>query len=158
MKGKLRTEREKRKALEAQLAEKDTADDSEKLRREVETAALSKANGRIVRAEVKAAAAGKLADPADAYRFIDLEQFEVDDDGNVDSDEIAEAITDLIKSKPYLAAATAKRFQGTGDGGAARKAPRPKQLSRADLKTMTPAQIVKAKDDGRLSDLLGDAG
>jgi hypothetical protein len=158
MKGKLRAEREKRKALEKQLSEKDDADDSEKLRREVETAALSKANGRIVRAEVKAAAAGKLADPADAYRFLDLEQFEVDDDGNVDSEEIAEAIQDLIKSKPYLAAATAKRFQGTGDGGAARKAPRPKQLSRADLKTMTPAQIVKAKADGRLNNLLGDAG
>lgn len=161
MKGKLRTERERRKALEARLAQQDNADETEKLRREVESAALSKANGRIVRAEVKAAAAGKLADPADAYRFLDLDQFEVDDDGNVDADEVAEAIDDLIKSKPYLAATAApaaRRFQGTGDGGAARKAPRPKQLTRNDLKTMTPQQIVKAKAEGRLNDLLGDAG
>ncbi|WP_318196902.1 hypothetical protein [Streptomyces sp. MCL20-2] len=158
MKGKLRAEREKRRTLEQQLAEKAGTDQAEKARREAETAALSKANARILRAEVKAAAAGKLADPADAYKFLDLEQFEVDDDGNVDSDEVAEAIDDLIKSKPYLAAATAKRFQGTGDGGAARKAGRPKQLTRADLKSMTPAQIVKAKESGQLDDMLNNAG
>ncbi|RMB81285.1 hypothetical protein [Streptomyces shenzhenensis] len=158
MKGKWRAERDKRRELEQRLAQQGDADDSDKVRRQAEAQALAKANTRIVRAEVKAAAAGKLADPADAYKFLDLGQFEVDDDGNVDSDEVAEAIDDLIKSKPYLAAATAKRFQGTGDGGAARKAPRPKQLSRADLKTMTPEQIVKAKADGRLSNLLGDAG
>ncbi|MEU2149324.1 hypothetical protein ABZ741_34130 [Streptomyces globisporus] len=158
MKGKLKAEREKRRTLEQQLAEKDGTDQADKARREAETAALSKANARILRAEVKAAAAGKLADPADAYKFLDLDQFEVDDDGNVDSDEVAEAIDDLIKSKPYLAAATAKRFQGTGDGGAARKAGRPKQLTRADLKSMTPAQIVKAKEDGQLDDMLNNAG
>ncbi|MFD8471891.1 hypothetical protein ACFV2E_07505 [Streptomyces globisporus] len=158
MKGKLKAERERRRTLEQQLAEKDGTDQAEKTRREAETAALSKANARILRAEVKAAAAGKLADPADAYKFLDLDQFEVDDDGNVDSDEVAEAIDDLIKSKPYLAAATGRRFQGTGDGGAARKAGRPKQLTRADLKSMTPAQIVKAKEDGQLDDMLNNAG
>ncbi|MFE9300821.1 hypothetical protein [Streptomyces sp. NPDC006856] len=155
MKGKLKGEREKRRALEKQLAEKDGNDQAEKARREAESAALTKANARILRAEVKAAAAGKLADPADAYKFVDLDQFEVDDDGNVDSDEVAEAIDDLIQSKPYLAAATAKRFQGTGDGGAARKAGRPKQLTRADLKSMTPEAIDKAREDGRLDDLMG---
>ncbi|MFJ3597907.1 hypothetical protein ACIPRU_15490 [Streptomyces sp. NPDC090126] len=155
MKGKLKAEREKRRTLEQQLAEQTGTDQAEKARREAESAALSKANARILRAEVKAAAAGKLADPADAYKFLDLDQFEVDDDGNVDSDEVAEAIDDLIQSKPYLAAATAKRFQGTGDGGAARKAGRPKQLTRADLKSMTPEAIDKAREDGRLDDLMG---
>ncbi|MGW3627290.1 hypothetical protein [Streptomyces sp. NPDC000880] len=158
MKGKWRAERDRARELEQRLADKDGVDEAEQVRRKAETDALAKANARIIRAEVKAAAAGKLADPADAYRFIDLDQFEVDDDGNIDGDEVTEAIEDLIKSKPYLAAATAKRFQGTGDGGAARKAPRPKQLSRQDLKTMTPAQIVKAKADGRLDDALGAAG
>ncbi|OII64598.1 hypothetical protein BJP40_19860 [Streptomyces sp. CC53] len=155
MKGKWRTERDKRRALEQRLAEKDRGDDTDQVRRQAEAEALSKANARIIRAEVKAAAAGKLADPADAYRFLDLDQFEVDDDGNVDSDEVAEAIDDLIKSKPYLAAATAKRFQGTGDGGAARKASRPKQLTRADLKSMSPEAIDRAREDGRLDDLMG---
>lgn len=155
MKGKWRSEREKRKQLEEQLAQKDAGDEDARLRREVEQAALSKANARIVRSEVKAAAKGVLADPGDAYKFLDLEQFEVDGDGNIDGDEIADAIEALVKEKPYLAAAPARRFQGTGDGGAARKASRPKQLSRNDLKTMSPEQITKAQDAGRLDDLLG---
>jgi hypothetical protein len=158
MKGKWRSERDKRRALEQQLVDKSSEDEAGKARRELEGAALAKANARILRAEVKAAAKGVLADPADAYKFLDLDQFEVDDDGNVDPEEIAEAIDGLVKSKPYLAAATAKRFQGTADGGAARKAARPKQLTRADLKSMTPAQIVKAKAEGRLDDALGNAG
>ncbi|GAA3854214.1 hypothetical protein GCM10023084_05510 [Streptomyces lacrimifluminis] len=155
MKGKWKSERDKRKELEDQLAQQGSADEAETVRRKAEQDALAKANARILRAEVKAAAAGKLADPADAFKFLDLDQFEVDDDGNVDSDEVADAIDELIKSKPYLAAATAKRFQGTGDGGAARKASRPKQLSKQDLKTMTPEAIDQARIDGRLDDLMG---
>ncbi|MGW2985452.1 hypothetical protein [Streptomyces goshikiensis] len=155
MKGKWRAERDRAKALEQQLAEKDGADEAASVRRQAEQDAIAKANARIIRSEVKAAAKGVLADPADAYKFLDLDQFEVDEDGNLDEDEVAEAIQDLIKTKPYLAAAPAKRFQGTGDGGAARKAPRPKQLTRADLKTMSPGEIAKAGDDGRLDDLLG---
>ncbi|WP_327436146.1 hypothetical protein OG279_26265 [Streptomyces sp. NBC_01201] len=158
MKGKLKAEREKRRTLEQQLAEKDGADESEKVRRQAESEALSKANTRILRSEIKAAATGKLINPKDALVHIDLDQFEVDEDGQVDEDEVADAIENLLKERPYLAAATAKRFQGTGDGGAARKAGRPKQLSRADLKTMTPAQIVKAKEDGQLDDMLSSAG
>lgn len=154
MKGKWRTERDKRQELEQQLADKDGADEAEAARRTAEQAALAKANDRILKAEVKAAAKGVLADPSDAYKFLDLGQFEVDDDGNVDSDEITEAIENLIKTKPYLAAATAKRFQGTGDGGAARKAG-VKQVTEAELKTMSPEAIVKAQKEGRLNSLLG---
>jgi hypothetical protein len=155
MKGKWRAERDRAKELEQRLAEKDGADEAAAVRRQAEQDAVAKANARIIRSEVKAAAKGVLADPADAYKFLDLDQFEVDEDGNLDEDEVAEAIQDLIKSKPYLAAAPAKRFQGTGDGGAARKASRPKQLTRADLKNMSPQEIDKAGDDGRLDDLLG---
>jgi hypothetical protein len=155
MKGKWRAERDRARELAGKLAEKDGADEAEQVRRQAETAALSKANQRIVRAEVKAAAKGVLADPADAYKFLDLDQFEVDESGDLDSDEVAEAIEELIKSKPYLAAAPARRFQGTGDGGAARKAGRPKQLTRTDLKSMSPEAIDKAREDGRLDDLMG---
>lgn len=160
MKGKWRSERDKRRELERKLADKDTggasaSDDADTIRRQAEAAATVKANTRIVRSEVRAAAAGKLADPRDALTFLDLGQFEVNEDGEIDAEEISDAIDELIKSKPYLAAATAKRFQGTGDGGAARKAGRPKQLSERDLKTMTPEQIVKAQDEGRFDDLLG---
>ncbi|MEV7584398.1 hypothetical protein [Streptomyces erythrochromogenes] len=154
MKGKWRAERDRARELEQRLAEKDGADEAAAVRRQAEQDAVAKANTRIIRSEVKAAAKGVLADPADAFKFLDLEQFEVDEDGNLDEDEVAEAIQDLIKTKPYLAAAPAKRFQGTGDGGAARKASRPKQLTRADLKSMSPEAIDRAREEGRLDDLM----
>ena len=155
MKGKWRSEREKRKALEAQLAEKDGADEAEQARRKVEADAVTRANARILKAEIRAAAKGRLNDPKDALTFLDLSTFEVGEDGEIDTEEIEDAIDDLLKNKPYLAAATAKRFQGSGDGGAARKASRPKQLTKQDLKSMTAEQIVKAQDAGQLDDYLG---
>lgn len=118
MKEKLKTERAKRRQAEQERDAASATDEADRTRREVETAALSKANNRIVRSEVKAAAKGVLADPQDAFRFIDLDQFEVDDDGDVDEDEIAAAIADLVEKKPYLAAQGGKRFQGNGGGGA----------------------------------------
>ncbi|MFH8805485.1 hypothetical protein ACH4F6_39090 [Streptomyces sp. NPDC017936] len=168
MKGKLRAEREKRRSLEAQLAELNKPADGEQpdrdaLVRQAEQTALARVNERLVKAEVRAAAAGKLADPADAHRFLDLSQFEVDADGNVDADEVAEAIDDLIKSKPYLAAqgGTPKpRFQGTADSGARKGNARPSQLTEADVKRLSAAgkhaEIVKAQQEGRLDDYLGN--
>jgi hypothetical protein len=85
-----------------------------------EQAAQTKANTKILRAEIRAAAKGVLADPTDAYKFLDLSEFEVDDDGEVDRDQLDDALAELVKNKPYLAAATkgpAKRFQGGADGG-----------------------------------------
>jgi hypothetical protein len=158
MKAKLKTERERRKAAEDRLqsgTKKDDEPDAEEVRRQAEQAATAKANQRLLKAEVRAAAKGKLADPKDAFLHLDLDQFEVGEDGEIDADDIEDAIDDLIKNKPYLAAQGGRRFQGSADGGAARKASRPKQLTRQDLKTMTPEQITKAQDDGRFDDLLG---
>lgn len=151
MKGKWRSERDKRRELEQKM----TTGQGDDAVAQATAAATAAANTRILKAEVRAAAKGRLADPKDALTFLDLSAFEVDEDGSVDEDEIAEAIEGLLKNKPYLAAATAKRFQGTGDGGAARKAGRPKQLRESDLKTMTAEQIVKAQDAGQLDDYLG---
>ncbi|WP_327724363.1 hypothetical protein [Streptomyces europaeiscabiei] len=155
MKGKWRKERDQRKELEQKLAAKDGADETEQARRKTEADAVARANARILKAEIRAAAKGRLNDPKDALTFLDLGQFEVGEDGEIDSEEIEEAIEDLLKNKPYLAAATAKRFQGTGDGGAARKASRPKQLTKQDLKSMTPEAIDQARIDGKLDDLMG---
>lgn len=155
MKGKWRSERDKRRELEQQLAAKDGADEAEQARRKAASEAESRANQRILKAEIRAAAKGRLNDPKDALTFLDLSTFEVNEDGEIDPEEIEDAIDDLLRNKPYLAAATAKRFQGTGDGGAARKASRPKQLTKQDLKSMTPEQIVKAQDAGQLDDYLG---
>lgn len=67
------------------------------------TEALTVSNARLLRAEVKAAASGVLQDPDDAVRLLDLDQFEVDDDGEVDTKAITAAVERLAKSKPYLA-------------------------------------------------------
>ncbi|MFG3492997.1 hypothetical protein [Streptomyces sp. NPDC047972] len=167
MKGKWQGERDKRRELERRLAELEQpaageTPDPDALLRQAEQKALARVNDRILRAEVKAAAAGKLADPADAYRFLDLTRLEVDADGNVDSDEVADAIDDLIKTKPYLAAqggTPRPRFQGTADSGARKGNGRPSQLTEADVKRLSAAgrhaEIVKAQNEGRLDDYLG---
>lgn len=126
MKAKWKAERAKRIAAEAALEQNGRGDgDDDTTRQQVEREALAKANARIVRSEIKAAAAGKLADPKDALNFINPDDFEVDDDGTVDEDEIAEAIDDLLTRKPYLAAQSGPRkpkpdrSQGqTGEGTA----------------------------------------
>lgn len=153
-----RTEKARADAAEAELAKlrraaersKTKADDKtadapdpEEIRREAEEKATAKANDRIVRAEIRAAAAGKLTDPKDALSFLDLTKFEVDADGNIDADEIADAIDDLLKNKPYLAVPAqgeAKRFKGSGDGGAKPNKPtRSKSLTEAVTKALSPS-------------------
>jgi hypothetical protein len=120
--------------------------------------ALSAANQRILKAEVRAAAATKLADPADALRFLDLSSFEVGEDGEIDAATVAAAIDDLIASKPYLAAQGGKRFQGSGDTGTRNESTRPAQLTEVQVKQLYAegrnAEIVQAKAEGRLSDYL----
>lgn len=67
--------------------------------------ALVEANQRILRSEIRSAAAGKLADPADAAALLgDLDQF-LDKDGEPDTKAITSAIDALVKAKPYLASA-----------------------------------------------------
>ena len=122
MKDQLKTERTKRRDAEAKLAltpPPPVVDvlDPQQMQRDAEKTANEKAAVRILNSEIKAAAAGKLADPADAHKFLDLASFDVDDEGNVDETEIVEAIDDLIKRKPYLAAQSGKQTHGSNDGG-----------------------------------------
>lgn len=150
MKAKWKAERKARQDLQAKLdqAGQQKDDPGAKAAQEV----VAKANARIVRSEVRAAAAGKLADPKDALKFLDLDQFEVGEDGDIDEDEIADAIDDLISKKPYLAAQSRKK--GSMDGGV-RNESRPRQLTRADLGRMSPEEIEKARKQGRLKTLMG---
>lgn len=97
--------------------------DAEQIRAEAEQEANAKANRRIVRADLKAAAAGKLADPSDAIAFIDLDEIEVGENGETDEDELAEAIDELLQRKPHLAAGkTGEPKFGKHNPGARRKA------------------------------------
>lgn len=85
--------------------------------------ATAAANRRIVRSEVKALAAKKLNDPADAVAMLDLDQFEVDGDGEVDEEAITAALDALVAAKPYLAASP--RPGGAGDADAGARTPPP---------------------------------
>jgi len=150
----LREFRERLTAMEE--AQNKTAEERAALeqQREIERAALTKANERILAAELRAAAKGELADPTDALTFIDRSSFEVGDDGSVDGDAIATAIVELIERKPYLAARRETKVEGSADGGT-RDASRPRQWTRQDLSGKTPQQIDEAREAGLLRDLLG---
>lgn len=101
---------------EAQKTELEKAVDGAKRETEktVRADERSKWTGVLRRAEVRVAAAGKLADPEDAVRFLDIETFEVDDEGRVDEKAVAAAIDRLVEEKPYLAAGTAPRTTKPG--------------------------------------------
>jgi membrane protein involved in colicin uptake len=124
----------------------------EAARREGETAAEKRANERLVKAELKAAAKGKLTNTADALVFIDLSSIEVGDDGEVDADALEAAIDNLLTERPYLGAATQKRFGGGVDQGGG-KSGAPKQLTRAELANMSPEAIVAAEEKGQLANI-----
>lgn len=136
---------------EGKEAEHKAAQDAQRLKDE----ALAVANDRILKAEVRAAAAGKLSDPADALKFLDLSEFEVGSDGEVDASQVAKAIEDLIASKPYLAAQGGQRFQGSADGGARNDANKVAQLTRAEMARMSPEQIDAAMNAGQFDQMLG---
>lgn len=93
-----KTELEKERDRAAKEAEQRTRDELEPTWKK-----------RLLRSEVRAVAAGKLADPNDAISLLDLDKFELDEDGNVDEDKVAKAITKLLEDKPYLAANGARR-------------------------------------------------
>lgn len=122
IKAKHKAERTKRLDLERQLREatapKGDAPDAETIRAEATLAADQRANLRIVRAEVKGAAAALFADPADALAFLDLTSFDVDDDGDVDPDDIQSALTELLAKKPHLA-----KQDSAPQGGSKRRIP-----------------------------------
>lgn len=125
-----------------------------KTQREADAAALTKANARILKAETRAVAAGRLADPEDALRYLNLADFQVGDDGEVDRAAVTAAVEELVKSKPYLAAqggATGTVFSPT----AAREGPTKAQWTEAQLASATPEQINAARREGLLVNLLG---
>lgn len=115
-------------------------------KQEARAEGLSVANKRIIRSEVKAAAVGKLANPALAVKLIDLDSLEVDDDGEVDEEAIAEAISELLEENPYLAA----QGGATKFDSARGKSKQKSKLTKADLEKMTPEAIAKAYDEGRV--------
>jgi type I site-specific restriction endonuclease len=125
----------------------------------VKDEAIEAANQRILKAELRAAAKGKIADEAlaDLPALMDLSGIEVGADGEVDPSQIASAIDDLISKKPYLAA-QGQRIQGSADAGA-RNETGAAQLTEADVKRLYAErkydEIEKARTEGRLKSVLG---
>jgi hypothetical protein len=113
---KLKEIEEQNKTASEKERDKAVKEAEERVRKET----LATANQKLVRASVRAAAAGKLANPEDAVRFLDMADIKVDDDGEVDDKQVTSAIDDLLKEKPYLAGKTkpGKVDQGARQSGA----------------------------------------
>jgi len=149
------------KQLKAQAAELDklrqaTMSDQEKAladaRSEGEKAAEERWRDRVGQASVRAAAAGKFASPEDAHLFLDEIPFT--DDGQVDNDALEAKLAAVLESKPYLAAANPGATPAvppavpTGPRGG--QGP---QLTKDDVKKMSPDEVTAAFREGRLSHL-----
>ena len=143
------------KALQKGDAKPDDQPDVDQIREQARTEARTEALRERVTDKIEAKARG-FADPEDAVAIL-LRSHDADDfldDGKIDVEAIQEALDELLEKKPHLAVQDGKRFKGNPDGGT-RKAARPGQLTRDDLKRMSPQEITKAKAEGRLNDLLG---
>lgn len=155
LEAKLATERKAKAALELQNAPAEEQA-AAKARAEATAEITAKANARILKSELRAHAAGKLADPTDAALFLELDKFEVTDEGEVNSEQIDDAIADLLTRKPHLAAGRQNPFQGGGDGGAKPPA-KPEAsveemaavaLSKGDIKTSIALKTSQLKPLG----------
>lgn len=111
---------------------------------------LGEVNQRLVAAEIRAAAAKAAAiDPDDIVKLVDTAQVAVDDQGDIVG--VDEAVAELLEAKPHLVKQPDPRFKVPADGGATNQ----RQLTREDLKRMSPSQINAARKDGQLDVLLG---
>lgn len=95
--------------------------DPDEIRRQVEQELTEKTNRRIIRSEIKALAADLFADPADAPLYLDLDDYEVDEDGEVDEEQILADLKNVLKRKPHLA-------KGTTDNEGDKPSRRPKPI------------------------------
>lgn len=102
------------------------------------TEGLTAATVRLRRAEVRAAAAGLLADPEDAVHLLDLDQYQPNDDGDFDRKAIVADIAALVKAKPYLGATPGN---GSGEGGPRGQSPAPLALNGDPLQRALEAKL-----------------
>lgn len=156
---KYRTElTEARKAAAAGSGDdKAKGPDLDTLRAEIKAEARAETAKDRALDKLEAKAARLFQNPEDARAFLaDKVGDFIDDGGKVDVEAITDALDDLLKQRPYLGVTQGdtKRFKGTGDGGPKGNAGKP-QLTRADLKGMSPDAILTAKAEGRMNNLLG---
>jgi hypothetical protein len=108
--------------------------------------AMSEAAGKLAAAEVRVALTGVVPDPAAIIEDLDMSRY-VTADGDVDEAAVAKLAE---KYSSFAAARATVPGVPTGarpDSGSA-------QVTRAQLKDMSPAEIDAARNDGRLADVL----
>lgn len=116
-------------------------------------AAIEKAKTATLRSSILAAASKAGAvDPDDVFALLDKDAVTIGDDGQVTGAD--DAVKALLAAKPHLVGKSSITPTGSPDGGP-QGTPGPAQLSRDDLKTMTPEAITEAKAKGQLNTLLG---
>lgn len=147
----LKAKAKKLEELEAaQLSELEKAqkkaEDAEKAAAE----AIRLANNRLIQAEIlREATEQKAIKPEHMHRLIDTENVTIGDDGRVTG--IQDAVKTFLEANP--------EFVGKGrpvepvDQGA--RGNSQTQLTREDLKTMSPEDINKAREEGRLDVVMG---
>lgn len=138
----------------ATMPKPDDKPDADAIRKAAREEAMLETLGDRALDKLELRAAKLFADPDDARAMLAGRAAEFVDGGKIDTDAIDDALQDLLKRKPHLGAKPEPRFTGSADGGA-RKGSKPDQLTRDDLKKMSPDQIVEAKAKGQLSDLMG---
>lgn len=110
--------------------------------------AASQFGQKIAAAELKAALAGLIPDPAGVIEDLNLAKF-VTDTGDVDADAVA-----ALREK-YALLAPAKNAPAPNLHQGRQGPPVQGQLSRADLERMTPDEITAAMAQGRLDEIRG---
>lgn len=111
-----KAEAELEKLRNASKSDQEKALDEARKQGATETAAQFR--DRIKRAEIRALAAGKFADPEDAIKLLELDDDDIfDDEGEVQTSALKTALEDLLERKPHLAATASRKPAGDADGG-----------------------------------------
>ena len=132
---KLAKQIEELQAAQMSDQEKAIAEAAGKARSEV----LVEVGQKLAAAELRAAGV-----PTEYIEDLNLARF-VDDDGEVLGEQIAATAAKFASRKPSAPSVPTGPQNGS----------KPPQLTRDDLARMTPEQIVKAEEEGRLDQLLG---
>lgn len=123
----------KGKANSGGQGEGDAGIDPDQIRRDALREASERVNSKIVGLAVAAEAAGRFEDPKDAARYLDFSDYEVDEDGDVDSRQIKRDLDALLRERPYLGKARKGDGRDGGepdyDGGTRRGTGRPKSMN-----------------------------
>ena len=167
----LKAEREARRTAEKQIVEMTAQLEAirlEQMTEQEKALAIARAEGaeaatastsasyekRLLEATIKAQAAGRFRDPADALRLLDLSDLPRGADGIVAEDAIGSALDSILTEKPYLGLETSPVWPGADGGPQGPEAAR--SFTREQLKDPTFFQanreaILLAQREGRIT-------